>query len=621
MEATDDDWRSALSFETKEGDYQNVRDEISRASLEAFGSSRTIPQDDTNKPSPSYPRSVSMPPTSLQPILRTKSSSLKPEQSKRVTLVGLDPVKEFPEERITFDLPKRNRFVSVPITRRDSGNNNGNNNDSNSSNEGGNDDEKIFNEDELHSNHPEEETHDHEPRNKRISVISRKALDKIAALEQQVDSFSHDITSAKKIYDNLSFKVHNHRSVIGTLKHNLKKYIEEVETFQYVSIDRLVTTDLLSGKQEAKSRRDKLNHRCDEIRAEQFKLKDELKDWRGVFERRRDGETSMNSANVGSKENDDSGEQEGADLVRRMSVINPDWLSEVDETKKGTTEEKKEEPLFKSTSSGNEDIDEDKGAAEGILITPEWDSITRYAKMWNPKKESCKRYVKCMQDADLQVDKKVLDFLFTPEVKHAQSLRLSDRPMRLPEMDILGRLFSFEFHKACKLRELSLCNMQLMDAHVTKFCLYLPDIPTLEILTLNQNNITDAGVVEIAKVLNCKVNETLTELNLENNAFRERGCVSIASVINNLPNLAILSLNGNSIGDYGVYSLVSSMLKNVPASFDWEPAIPKMPSDCTTVSQDLTAYLVYKKNRLHRNVSKELCDNVAGRRAGRGNKI
>ena len=66
----------------------------------------------------------------------------------------------------------------------------------------------------------------------------------------------------------------------------MRGYIEEIDTFQYVSIDRFITTDLMSGKEEAKKRREELNSSCESIREGMFKLKDELKDWKRVLDRK-----------------------------------------------------------------------------------------------------------------------------------------------------------------------------------------------------------------------------------------------------------------------------------------------------------------------------------------------
>jgi len=290
--------------------------------------------------------------------------------------------------------------------------------------------------------------------------------------------------------------------------------------------------------------------------------------------------------------------------VAKNKGLERGWLSLVPQTQKGAaTEEKKEEKdLFQSK------IDEERGDSPIVLletefVTPEWGGVGNYTKLWNPEKQSCKRYDKAMRESDLVPDKCILDFLYTPSA-HGRSLHLKDRKMRVQELDILGRLFSTDYHHACKLRELHLENMSLGDSEIGKFCQYLGSIPTLETLSLADNHIGDKGVLEICKVLNEEVNFSLTELNMEKNAIEERGCMSLAAVLKNVPNLKILSLNGNAVGDFGVFSLVASMLRNVPSSYDWEPEIPEMPQSCKSVSSDLnTSFSIKKVTRSKRESS------------------
>ena len=86
--------------------------------------------------------------------------------------------------------------------------------------------------------------------------------------------------------------------------------------------------------------------------------------------------------------------------------------------------------------------------------------------------------------------------MYTPSA-HANCLKLGNRVMQTAELDLLGRLFSTQWHHACKLRELHLDGMSIRDKDVKCLAKYLGDFETLEVLSLNHNLITDAG----AKIL------------------------------------------------------------------------------------------------------------------------
>ncbi|GMH78089.1 hypothetical protein TL16_g07662 [Triparma laevis f. inornata] len=143
-------------------------------------------------------------------------------------------------------------------------------------------------------------------------------------------------------------------------------------------------------------------------------------------------------------------------------------------------------------SDGEEDVEE----MDGTTIRPEWADIKTFVKLYSPDKASCKRYEVGMASANIKADMKVLEFLYTPSA-HANCLKLGNRVMQTAELDLLGRLFSTQWHHACKLRELHLDGLSIRDKDVKCLAKYLGDFETLEVLSLNHNLITDTG----AKIL------------------------------------------------------------------------------------------------------------------------
>ena len=189
-----------------------------------------------------------------------------------------------------------------------------------------------------------------------------------------------------------------------------------------------------------------------------------------------------------------------------------------------------------------------------------------------------------MASASIKADMKVLEFLYTPSA-HANSLRLSDRPMKTQELDLLGRLFSSQWHHACKLREFYLDNMTMKDSHIQKLCSYLPDFDTLEVLSLNNNYITDVGAVALSSAI---VHiRPLTMLSLEGNKIKSQGIVSLSETITRLPNLSILNLSHNPIGHYGAYALAAALTSRSPMGYDWEPNVPEKPTYCSPVKVNM----------------------------------
>lgn len=108
-------------------------------------------------------------------------------------------------------------------------------------------------------------------------------------------------------------------------------------------------------------------------------------------------------------------------------------------------------------------------ALDGEFFQPDWSGLQAFTSVHVPQKPSGTRYAVSMRSASLVPDQAVLSFLYAP-AQHGHSLVLSDRVLPNPEADILGRLFSKDWHHACKLRCLGLNNMSLGDKQIKTLC-------------------------------------------------------------------------------------------------------------------------------------------------------
>ncbi|GMH92326.1 hypothetical protein TrVE_jg2596, partial [Triparma verrucosa] len=114
---------------------------------------------------------------------------------------------------------------------------------------------------------------------------------------------------------------------------------------------------------------------------------------------------------------------------------------------------------------------------------------------------------------------------------------------------------------------------------------HLPDFDTLEVLSLNNNYITDVGAVAlISAIVHIR---PLTMLSLEGNKIKSQGIVSLSETITRLPNLSILNLSHNPIGNYGAYALAAALTSRSPMGYDWEPNVPEKPTYCSPVKVNM----------------------------------
>ncbi|GMH67675.1 hypothetical protein TrRE_jg2952 [Triparma retinervis] len=55
-------------------------------------------------------------------------------------------------------------------------------------------------------------------------------------------------------------------------RNDLRQYVGNLEKFQFVKVDAIITAELNSGKEEARNRRKKLTTRCEAVRAKQVDI-------------------------------------------------------------------------------------------------------------------------------------------------------------------------------------------------------------------------------------------------------------------------------------------------------------------------------------------------------------
>jgi hypothetical protein len=95
----------------------------------------------------------------------------------------------------------------------------------------------------------------------RLSIASEKALSTIESCEAHLKDLTAQVEALESAPEDVS--------VLGLTKHrNLCHHVNGLlEKFQYVKVDSVITADLSSGKDEAKTRRKDLNASCDRLRA------------------------------------------------------------------------------------------------------------------------------------------------------------------------------------------------------------------------------------------------------------------------------------------------------------------------------------------------------------------
>ena len=96
---------------------------------------------------------------------------------------------------------------------------------------------------------------------RRISQPSVAALESLTTLEHQIEKFESETSEIEsKLSETLSKKE------FIELRNSLRQAAGFLEKFQYVKVDAIITAELNSGKDEAKTRRKECNKHCDAIR-------------------------------------------------------------------------------------------------------------------------------------------------------------------------------------------------------------------------------------------------------------------------------------------------------------------------------------------------------------------
>ncbi|GMH97726.1 hypothetical protein TrST_g160 [Triparma strigata] len=458
---------------------------------------------------------------------------------------------------------------------------------------------------------------------RRMTVNSLKTLGKIEELEAELDVF---VKTLQKNYKKVRSHVSSAKELLS-VKSAAAQFNGSLEKFQYVKVDSIVTADLRTGKEEAKQRRKKMNKQCEKLREGVKDLLEELESRLLNMEPQKKKTEVECRDTGGSLASEASSKVEPPPPPTAQEEVNPQAAPQPEAVGMGfmdnladaqvelnllyTAKQETFKPIFKdkkdkkkghqpkirsetglsqftARSSLDSLMDEDYGSSsdtdveemDGTTIKPEWDDIKTFVKLYSPDKASCKRYEVGMASANIKVDMKVLEFLYTPTA-HANCLRLGNRVMQTAELDLLGRLFSTQWHHACKLREFYLDGMSIRDKDIKCLAKYLPDFETLEVLSLKNNLITDTGASILADAL-VKV-RTLRTLCLDGNKIRTSGVVAISETISRLPDLQVLSLSHNKIGDYGAYALAAALTSRTPMAYDWEPEVPSRPPNCLGV--------------------------------------
>ena len=436
---------------------------------------------------------------------------------------------------------------------------------------------------------------------RRLTAASLKALDGVTLLENEINDLVLELNDMLKIVKSPISAVPD----LLKVKSSCHQFGGRLEKFQYVKVDAVVTAGLTTGKDEARARRKKLNKMCESLRISLHEVLELVEERVGKMNKE-EGEGCLSVDDMVKRSKADEVKEEIK--ASKFEDREHGWLDSLPEASESmhlgdkSKLKMKESGLFKGSDTKKRDRalssrgrlgsvesytdeyhhsdDEGGNELDGELLRPEWDGCKTFVKLYSPDKASCRRYEVGMSNAGLKADRKVLEFLYTPSA-HANSLKLCNRSLSLPELDLLGRLFSTQWHHACKLRELSLDSMRITDNHMTKLAVYLPTFTTLESLSLANNKITDAGAISLAGGINKSL--TLKSLVLDGNRIKEKGTVVLAEAVGRIQNLEILSISHNKIGDYGAYALAVALTRHSPEGFDWEPEIPDQPRGCPAV--------------------------------------
>ena len=99
---------------------------------------------------------------------------------------------------------------------------------------------------------------------RRQTVQSAAALDKLLVLDQEAAQFDAALATFRAALNS------EDRTLEGLLetRNACRQWSGNLEKFQYVKVDSIITAELTTGKEEAKMKRKTLNKHCEELRVE-----------------------------------------------------------------------------------------------------------------------------------------------------------------------------------------------------------------------------------------------------------------------------------------------------------------------------------------------------------------
>ncbi|GMI23145.1 hypothetical protein TrCOL_g6779 [Triparma columacea] len=110
---------------------------------------------------------------------------------------------------------------------------------------------------------------------RRVSEFSAATLDKLSTLEDEIGLFETQVEKLAMQLSDIGNSNTISKEVMDDLiasRNDLRQYVGNLEKFQFVKVDAIITADLQSGKEEARTRRKNLTARCEAVRTKQVEI-------------------------------------------------------------------------------------------------------------------------------------------------------------------------------------------------------------------------------------------------------------------------------------------------------------------------------------------------------------
>lgn len=110
---------------------------------------------------------------------------------------------------------------------------------------------------------------------RRVSEFSAATLDKLSTLEDEIGLFETQVEELAMQLSDIGNSNTISKEVMDDLiasRNDLRQYVGNLEKFQFVKVDAIITADLQSGKEEARTRRKNLTARCEAVRTKQVEI-------------------------------------------------------------------------------------------------------------------------------------------------------------------------------------------------------------------------------------------------------------------------------------------------------------------------------------------------------------